>query len=70
MDDIVDGEFVQGLNVYVTSIERLARSTFMLLGEERRTGFLDEIGKELDARAAPPVDRKEWSDLLANVGRQ
>lgn len=70
MEKIIDGEFVQGLNVYVTSIESLARSVFMLLEEERRTELLSEIGNELDARAAPPADRKGWSELLAGIGHQ
>ena len=70
MERIVVGEFVQGLNVYVTSIEGLARSAFMLLGEEHRTEFLSAIGEELDARAASPADRKAWSDLLADIGHQ
>lgn len=56
--------------MYVTSIEGLARSAFMLLEEEHRTEFLSAIGEELDARAAPPADRKAWSDLLADIGHQ
>ena len=67
ISDTIDGEFVQGLNVHVTSIENLVRNTFMLLEEERRTELLHQIGTELDARTAPPLDRQTWSNLLANV---
>lgn len=68
VDSAVHAEFVQGLNVYVTSIGDIVRSTFMLLAEERRTEFLNEIGRELDDRAAPLADRSEWFDILAGCG--
>ena len=69
MEKIVGDEFVQGLNVFVIPITRLARSAFMLLDEKQRTIFLDEVGKELDSRVAPPADRRRWSELLRSVGR-
>ena len=69
MERIIDEEFAQGLNVYVTSIQRLARTSFVLLAEVHRTEFMQEVGRELDSRAASPAHRRAWSDLLANLGR-
>ena len=69
MEKVVGDEFVQGLNVFVVPITRLARSAFVLLEEKQRTIFLDEVGEELDRRVAPPADRRRWSELLRNVGR-
>ena len=69
MEQIIGEEFAQGLNVYVTSIQHLARTSFMLLTEAHRTEFMREVGRELDSRAASPTHRRAWSDLLGNLGR-
>ena len=69
MERIIGEEFVQGLNVYVISIGRLARTSCMLLAEAHRTEFMQEVGRELDSRAASLAHRRAWSDLLSNLGR-
>ena len=67
MDDMevkIAEEFSQGSNIYQTSITALARSSFMLLGEEWRVEFLRAICAELDARTSQPSDRMAFAALL------
>ena len=64
MEAKIAEEFAQGTNIYQTSIGALARSSFMLLGEEWRVEFLRAICGELDARTSQPSDRLTFADLL------
>ena len=57
-------EFAQGSNVYQTSISSLVRSSFMILRENWRVTFLQEICSELDERSTQPADRIAFSELL------
>ena len=57
-------EFAQGSNIYQTSICSLARSSFMLLKEDWRVTFLQEVCSELDDRSTQPSDRLAFAALL------
>ena len=57
-------EFAQGSNIYQTSIRSLVRSSFMLLSEDWRVTFLQEICSELDERSTQPGDRIAFAELL------
>ena len=59
-------EFAQGSNIYQTSIQSLARNSFMLLSEDWRITFIQEICSELDTRSTQPSDRLSFADLLAS----
>ncbi len=59
-------EFAQGSNLYQTSIQSLARSSFMLLDESWRVRFLQSVCEELDARSAQPADRVVFARLLTS----
>ncbi len=64
MEAKIAEEFAQGSNIYQTSISSLARSSFMLLGEEWRVEFLRAICSELDARTPQAADRMTFANLL------
>ncbi len=57
-------EFAQGSNIYKSSIQSLARNSFMLLKEEWRVEFLYAVCSELDARSSQPSDRLAFAELL------
>ncbi len=57
-------EFAQGSNIHQTSIGSLARNSFMLLPEDWRVTFRQEVCSELDARSTQPSDRLAFADLL------
>ena len=59
-------EFAQGINIFQTSIQSLARSSLMLLGEDWRVAFLEEVCTELDSRTAQPSDRFAFARLLGS----
>ena len=67
--DAIEGkiveEFAKGSNIYQTSIQSLARTSFMLLKEEWRIRFLREICSELDTRSSQPSDRLAFATLLS-----
>ncbi len=65
----VTEEFAQGSNIYQTSIQSLARSSFMLLSEDWRVRLLQEICDELDARSTQPSDRVAFASLLTGQSR-
>ena len=64
IEDKIAEEFAQGSNIYHTSISSLARSSFILLGEEWRVEFLRAICAELDVRTTQPSDRTAFAALL------
>ncbi len=59
-------EFAQGSNIYQTSIQSLARNSFMLLGEDWRILFLQAVCEELDVRSTQPADRVAFARLLTS----
>ncbi len=59
-------EFAQGSNIHQTSIQSLARNSFMLLGEDWRIRFLQAVCEELDVRSTQPADRVAFAKLLTS----
>ena len=57
-------EFAQGSNIFQTSIQSLARYSFILLREEWRVELLKEICSDLNARSTQPSDRLAFAELL------
>ena len=62
--DRIAAVWAQGTNVYTTTVPDLARTSFMLIGEQWRHEFLSELGSELNRRSAPYSHRRALSDLL------
>ena len=61
----IESEHSAGTNVYHLSLTTLAESTFSLLLEGSRVGFLRRVGKRLD-EMADYVHRRDWRDLLSS----
>lgn len=64
IQDRIAAVWAQGTNVYTTTLSDLARSSFMLIGEQWRNEFLSELGSELNRRNAPYRHRRHFADLL------
>ncbi len=60
----IAAEFVSGQNIYIIGFDEFYLGIFILLGEEGRTRFLDQVGKELDRVNASITDRKAWANAL------
>ena len=59
----IEREWASGLNVYHVDVQTLAKTAFTLLDEEWHVTFLQEVGKELDARGVH-THREKWRQLL------
>ena len=64
IQDRIAAVWAQGTNVYATTVPEVARTSFMLIGEQWRHEFLSELGSELNRRSAPYSHRRAFADLL------
>jgi hypothetical protein len=65
VESLIDHEFVSGQNVYVTDLERLARTALALLGERGRQEFLRETSAQLEKYRSDITHRRAWASILA-----
>ena len=69
INEKIESEWNIGLNVYHSDLQTLVKTTFALLGEQYRTVFLREIGKELDIHGEYR-HREAWRVLLESIGQK
>lgn len=60
----VQQEFNSGQNIYISDIEDFIQNTLILLGENGRTQFINQIGQELDLAQSSIDLKKQWAKLL------
>lgn len=63
----ISAEFTSGQNIYVSNFIDFSPGILILLGEEGRVDFLEEIGKELDRANSSILHRRAWANLLRQV---
>jgi len=66
-DERIQEEFGKGMNVYVTSSEEFLTLSLMMLGEDGRKVFVNEMCEGLETMAVPFIAKKDWARILSNI---
>lgn len=67
IETVVDREFANGQNVYITDLSCFSRTALSLLGEAGRRDFLDEVKNQLEKYKSEITHRRAWASLLESI---
>ena len=64
LDQIVEGQFSSGLNLYVEQFGDFSRICLTLIGEAGRRVFLEEVGLSLSTQGADIAHKWAWASIV------
>lgn len=67
VEELIRKEFSAGQNIYITDIATFASVLLVIVDEEGRRAFLENIAKTLDEFGSPIEHRRAWDQLLKTI---